>query len=95
MRRNRHPVTVDGETGKPDAPPRQRTAPIKLDTLRNIRDELGRLYREARAGKLAAQDATRLAYLLGQLRETVVLMDLEGRLAAIEERSNGNGDTRH
>lgn len=93
--RNRQPVTVDGETGKPDAAPRQRTAPIKLDTLRNIRDELGRIYREARAEKLPTQDATRLAFLLGQIRETVVLMDLESRIAAIEERSASNGSVKH
>lgn len=84
--RNRQAVTIDGETGKPETAPRQRTPPLKLDTLRSIRDELGRVYREARTAKLATQDATRLAYLLGQLRETVVLIDLESRLAALEER---------
>jgi hypothetical protein len=62
-----------------------RTKPIKLATLAQIADELGRLYREARVGKVKTQDATRLAYILTQLRTVLVDSDLEIRLKAIEE----------
>lgn len=86
-RRNRSPATIDGATGKPEKAPPQRTPPIKLDNLRNIRDELGRVYREARAGKIGSQDATRFAFVLGQLRDLVISMDIEQRLLALEEGS--------
>lgn len=93
MARNRHPATIDGEAGNVIPPPRLvRTPPIKLDSLRNLRDELGRVYREARCGRIPTQDATRLAFILGQLRELVVVMDIETRLAALEAATNGNGD---
>lgn len=92
MARNRHPATIDGEAGNVIPAPRLvRTPPIKLDSLRNLRDELGRVYREARIGKIQTQDATRLAFILGQLRELVMAMEIESRIAALEA-ANGNGD---
>jgi hypothetical protein len=80
---NRAPATIDGESGNLILAP-VRTRPIKLDTLRNIRDEIGRVYREARCGKIQTQDATRLVFVLDKLREVVVDMDLETRLHALE-----------
>ena len=78
---NRLPSTVSGATKKDDlTPPLGRLAPIKLDTFRHIRDELGRLYREARQGRIATADATRLAYLLGEIHKAVADEDLERRL---------------
>ena len=85
MTPNTRLVTADTGNGNSKQPPSiVRTPPIKLDTLRHLRDELGRVYREARVGKIATQDATRLAYMLGQLREVVMAMDIESRIAALE-----------
>lgn len=82
---NRRELTIDGESGKPIEPPRPgRTKPIKLDGLSAIRDEMGRVYREARAGKIDTADATKLTYMLWQMREMVVLLDLEQRIAQLE-----------
>lgn len=90
-KQNRHPATIDADSGISNQPLRMvRTPPIKLDTLRHLRDELGRVYREARVGKIATQDATRLAFMLGQLRETVMAMDIESRIAALEESNVKN-----
>lgn len=91
MSRNRPPATIDGEAGNVIPAPRLvRTPPVKLDTLKNIRDELGRVYREARAGKIPTQDATRLAFMLGQLRELVMAMEIESRIAALEGKNDGS-----
>jgi hypothetical protein len=55
-----------------------------LDTLRSIRDELGRLYRESRCGKLPTQDASRLAFLLVQLKEMYLAVEIEERVSQLE-----------
>ena len=87
---NKIPVTTSGGTEKGQATPRLvRLAPIKLDTFRNIRDELGRLYREARQGRIATTDATRMAYLLGEIRKAIADEDLERRLSALEATQRG------
>lgn len=83
---NTAPVTVDGKTGKPILTRIKKTPPIKLDTLRNIRDEMGRIYREARAGKMATQDLTRFCFALDKLRDVVIAMEIEGRLELLEGR---------
>lgn len=83
---NRPPVTLDGKTGKPDDAPRLvRTPPIKLDSLRAIRDEAGRVYREMRTGKMATQDGTRLVFVLGQMRELCLEIEIEERIRKLEE----------
>jgi hypothetical protein len=64
-----------------------RTPPIKLDSLRHLRDEMGRVYREARAGKIDTQDATRLVFVLGELRKLHEVIELEQRIGALEEKS--------
>lgn len=90
MTRNRQLANPEGKREKGvSATPSRRTPPIKLATLQNVRDELGRLYREARTGKVATQDATRLAFIIGQLRELIRDMDIERRIAALEAL---NGD---
>lgn len=82
---NRQPATIDSDTGKVILTP-ARTPPIKLDTLRNLRDEMGRVYREARAGKIQTQDATRFVFVLDKLRDVLIAMDIEKRIEVLEER---------
>lgn len=81
---NRPPLTIDGESGKADSAPLPKLAPIKLDTVRHVREEMARLYREARCGRITTFDATRLAYLLTEIRRCIVDHDFEQRLAALE-----------
>jgi hypothetical protein len=61
---------------------------IDLRDAHAIRRELGSVYRDMRAGRIATQDGTRLAYVLDLIRkayETAVLAD---RLELLERTIN-------
>lgn len=60
---------------------RQRT-PLK--TAENVRQELARLYRQARTGDIEVADASRLGNLLQILGRMIETSDLEKRLEALE-----------
>jgi hypothetical protein len=68
-------------------------APVRvgrLQDLRTVRAELGRLYREARRREGRYPDALtaqRLANVLGSLRTAIELEDLEKRLCKLEEKT--------
>ncbi len=65
---------------------------IDLRDAHAIRRELGSVYRDMRAGRLASQDGTRLAYVLDMIRkayETAVLAD---RLEMLERTINPRKD---
>jgi len=65
---------------------------IDLRDAHAIRRELGSVYRDMRAGRLATQDGTRLAYVLDMIRkayETAVLAD---RLELLERTINPRKD---
>jgi hypothetical protein len=49
-------------------PPRK---PIRLGTLRLVRREMGRVYRDARSGRIPTSEATRLTYILVALARTM------------------------
>lgn len=83
---DRQPVTLSQngvivETGGGKLP---RVRPIKLTTLTEIRTELSRVYREARCGHIDPADATRFAFLLGELKSMCIAMELEQRLQQLE-----------
>lgn len=67
-----------------DLPPRGRAGPIKLTNADEIRLEMVRVYREARTGKLEAQQATRLVYMLGEIRKAYETSVIERRITALE-----------
>ncbi len=58
-----------------------------LLTLPAIARELGRVYRAMRRGELPTQDGTRLAYVLRQLSDVLALLQLEGRIKALEDQT--------
>lgn len=70
--------TTQGDTS---APPRVR---MKLTSAEDVRRELARLYREARADRVPVADASRLANILQILGRAIETSDLEQRLAALE-----------
>ena len=84
------PQTIDGETGLPDPTPRV----INLSNLRDVRLELARLYREMDAGRIKSQDGTRRAYVLRQIHDCIVSVELERRIAELEERQQEYGSRR-
>jgi hypothetical protein len=84
----RLPETFDAE-GNPLTP-----APltkIDLHDARAIRRELASVYRDARAGRIEVQDATRLGYLLDLLRKAYETDVLQGRLEILERTLTHRG----
>lgn len=72
-------------------------SPPKID-LRDahaIRRELGAVYRDMRAGRIEAQDGTRLAYVLDLLRRAVETSDLQDRITLIERQFEGGTHAQH
>lgn len=70
----------------------------RLDTLSQVRAELGRLYRQAWAKKIDVGEATRFAYILSQVRtaiEAEVTERLEQRLMSVEERLRSRVEAHH
>src|SRR5262245_43421404 len=77
-------ATIDGQTGKLiplPKPPRV----LRLATVKEVRLELARLYREARQGKVAPADAAKFAFLLDRIRVCIVDHELEERVKVLEE----------
>jgi hypothetical protein len=58
---------------------------IPLRTVREIRRELARVYRDMRTNRIEDQQGTRLSYVLFTLGRLVELDDLETRLGALEQ----------
>lgn len=66
---------------------RARGGRIPLRTFRQVREELARVYRDARQGRIESQDATRLAFILDQLRKAIEADELLSRVEALEAGS--------
>lgn len=77
------PEIIDGETGSVIGPPRR----INLKTLRGVRRELARLYRQIDEGKITSQDGTRRAYVLRTIHDVIVSGEIERRLEDLEQRA--------
>ena len=60
-----------------------RTALCKVE---HIREELARVYRATRTGKIPTAEATRLTYILISLSRIIETSDLESRVKKLEER---------
>lgn len=77
----------DGWTSKPT--PRRKAFRAKLTNTREVAQQAARLFREARAGLIDTQDASRLANILaivGRLLSDAELEQINERLDAIEQR---------
>ena len=83
----RAPQTIDGATLALVPTPGRRKA--QLNTLEGVRRELARIYREAESGKRDAADASRRTFMLGQIGKLLELTEIERRLTAVEDRTNG------
>lgn len=58
--------------------------PGQLNTLTRVSQELARVYRDARQGRISKTDGTRLAYMLHLLFNMLRDSDLELRIEALE-----------
>lgn len=87
----REPGSDGGKGGEliPLPPPK-----IDLRDSHAIRRELGSVYRDMRAGRIATSDGTKLAFVLDLLRRAVETSDLQDRIALIEEQFAGASHAR-
>ena len=76
-------ATIDGTTGKLIPLP-ARSKMLRLATVKEVRLELARLYRDAREGKVPASDAAKFAFLLDRIRACIVDHELEARVERLE-----------
>ncbi|WP_018229680.1 hypothetical protein [Methyloversatilis universalis] len=68
---------------------------MKLASIDDVKAELARLYRSAKAGQMDVGDASKLANMLALLGRLIEGADLERRIAAIEAaQSDGKGRPR-
>lgn len=76
-------VAGSGASSRDDdaPPPRLR---LKLSTIDDVKRELARLYRSAKAGQMDVGNASKLANMLALLGRLIEGADLERRIAAIE-----------
>ena len=58
---------------------------VNLANPESIRQEMARVYREARGNKLDAADATKLVYMLSQIAKAYELGVIEQRLQLLED----------
>ena len=58
---------------------------VNLANPESIRQEMARVYREARGNKLDPADATKLVYMLSQIGKLWELSELEHRLQLLED----------
>jgi hypothetical protein len=80
-------ATIDGTTGKLIPLP-ARPRMLRLATVKEVRLELARLYRDAREGKVPAADAAKYAFLLDRIRVCIVDHELEARVEKLEESAH-------
>ena len=64
-------------------------AKVRLNTVRECRRELAKVYADAKAGVIATQTATRLCYLLTSLATMIRDGELEDRVRALENQIDG------
>ena len=58
--------------------------PQRLDSLKRVRLELNKLYRDAREGVILTADASRLAFMLLSIGKLIEAEVLEQRVSALE-----------
>ncbi len=61
---------------------------VRLGTIKHIKDEMARVYREARMGLLKTSEATRLIYILAQMSTLIRDHELEQRITALEKQQD-------
>lgn len=67
-----------------EKPPR-RPPGISLTKVGHVRDELARVYREARRGDLSTNEAGKLTYILMAIKSVIETGELERRIEALEQ----------
>ncbi len=77
---------------RPTPSPRRGRRPIDLSTVAGVLEEIARLYRDARAGRIDATRAARLVFILNSALKAHELVTIEARLTALEAPRNEADD---
>lgn len=82
-------------TGKAKAPPKSKEGrevyvSRRLHSVEGIRQEITRVYRDGRKGRLDTLDAHRLATVLHLAAKLIVGQELEARISALEKHAEVN-----
>jgi len=89
MKRNQElPEVIEGEH-IPARPHVLKPATIRLNTIRDCRRELAKVYCDARQGRIEAAEGTKLAFMLTGLSKMIEVDILEQRIQKLERKSNG------
>ena len=75
---------------KPKRAPRRDSIP--LTTVGNVRSEMGKVYRLARAGNMPINDMTKFVYALREIGRIIESSDLEARLNALEQAQENDNN---
>jgi len=59
---------------------------LRLSSIKDVRREMSTVYREARQGRIPAQEATRLVYMLVSIGNMIKDTELEERISALEKQ---------
>lgn len=71
-------------SAKTASPPTPISRPGALNTLARVREELAKLYRDARTGQLKVADASKLAHVLQILAKLIEGSELEKKVLELE-----------
>lgn len=84
MSTEREPLTFD-EQGRTLEPIRRRAPKkINLQNAQDIRQEMARVYRDMRAGRIETSDGTKLVFVLDKLRQAYESEVMEKRMDQLE-----------
>lgn len=85
---HRQALTIENTGGAvvPTPPSGKRPKHIQLDTIQDVKNELARVYRSARAGHLPPEVASRFTFMLSTLGKLIELGELERRLDSLESK---------
>lgn len=83
-RRANLPVTIENGQSKPTPTPR-----VNLRTLEGVRVEMGRVYRQMKAGQIEGADGTKRAYVLSLIGKLIEVSELQARIEALEDSIGG------
>ena len=84
------PATVPPRR-RPGSGPTPRLPRLRLDTVTRVRQEIARVYVEARHKRLDVQDAARLANILALVGRLIEGAELERRIQVLERARTGQG----
>jgi hypothetical protein len=79
-------AVIDGDSGLVITypPAKKRAKHIKLESVRDVRTELARVYRAARSGDIPVDEASKFTFMLGTLGKLIVDSEIEQRIEQLE-----------